>query len=170
MARKKTTEKEDRMPVSAKPPTRARDGAGTFRLNEDDMAVMDYLRKRTGIQSLTCIEEALGYTHQSCSARVHELGEQCGALRRAGVRRQTRSRRMAEVYVLADGLTAESALERYTAWCAASRGATTARRSHRERAVIKAAREYARLYSCMDATESIALSNLINAAKALEES
>lgn len=125
-----------------------------------------------GAGGITCdqAEEALGYTHQSCSARVHELGEQCGALRRAGVRRQTRSRRMAEVYVLADGLTAESALERYTAWCAASRGATTARRSHRERAVIKAAREYARLYSCMDATESIALSNLINAAKALEES
>lgn len=119
-----------------------------------------------GANGITCDQA----THQSCSARVHELGEQCGALRRAGVRRQTRSRRMAEVYVLADGLTAETALERYTAWCAASRGSTTARRSHRERAVIKAAREYVRLNTNEAGALSNALMNLINAAKALEES
>lgn len=50
------------------------------------------------------------------------------------------------------------------------RGATTARRSHRERAVIKAAREYARLNTNEAGALSGALMNLINAAKALEES
>lgn len=142
------------------------------------------LAEAEGADGITCdqAELALGYTHQSCSARVHELGEQCGALRRAGVRRQTRSRRMAEVYVLADGLTAETAMDRYKEWCSASRGATTGRRSRQERAVIAAAKAYAVAYkasteernkAATSATDSAveamnARTNLLDLAIALE--
>jgi len=98
------------------------------------------LAETRGTAGLTSDEAelALGLPHQSCSARIHELGEQCGALKRSGEKRKTRSKRFAEVYVLPRGRTAQEAMAAYSAWCV---GAKLARRGIKkwERALKQAA-------------------------------
>ncbi len=62
--------------------------------------ILAHVRRALTVGS-TCdeAEEALSLTHQTCSARFHDLEEQ-GRLIRTTVSRRTRSGRKASVYVI----------------------------------------------------------------------
>lgn len=65
--------------------------------------VLAYIKSQGGNGSTTDqAEVALGMSHQTCSARVHELAK-LGAIEDSGVRRKTRSGRTARVYVVTGG-------------------------------------------------------------------
>jgi hypothetical protein len=102
------------------------------------------LAEARGEDGITCddVKATLGLDHSNASARVHELGEQSGALERAGFRRRTRTNRTAEVYKLPANMNALEAWQRHAAWCATPGNTRTARRRPADRAVLDRAREW----------------------------
>lgn len=71
------------------------------RLSDLQLKVYDLI-KLAGWEGKTCdeIEDLLGATHQSISARVHELEKKLKLIERRGITRKTRAGRQAGVFVL----------------------------------------------------------------------
>lgn len=71
------------------------------KLGDLQLKVYDLI-KLAGWEGKTCdeLEVELGLTHQSCSARVHELEKKLKLIERRGITRKTRAGRQAGVFVL----------------------------------------------------------------------